>query len=153
MKYKKWLIHIIFMLPYLFDSATIFSSSFNSGASANKTKVRTVLTTYEGFTVFQLIISIKVLTELVQHGHRALWGLSWHPNGIILTICSSQGFQYTHINQFNKGLIWCFPTRTEMAQYMNLCLPSAFLSKSLSTFKSTSVRSRHHHHKQLHNSP
>lgn len=72
MKYKKWLIHIIFMLPYLFDSATVFSSSFKSGASVNKTKVRTVLTTYEGLTVFQLIISIMMLTELEQHGHHEL---------------------------------------------------------------------------------
>ena len=127
MKYKKWLIHIIFMLPYLLDSAAVFSSSFNSGASANKSKVRTVLATYEWCTVFQLIISIMVLTELAQHGPHALWGLFWHPDGIILTICSSQGFQYTHIDQFNEGLIWCFPTKTEMAQYMNLCLPSAFL--------------------------
>jgi hypothetical protein len=72
MKYKKWLIHIIFMLPYLFDSAAIFSSSFDSGASVNKTKVRTVLTTYDRCTVFQLIISIMALTELAQHGHHAL---------------------------------------------------------------------------------
>jgi len=72
MKYKKWLIHIIFMLPYLFDSAAIFSSSFNSGASVNKTKLRTVLTTNDKCTVFQLIISIMVLTELAQHGHHAL---------------------------------------------------------------------------------
>jgi hypothetical protein len=69
---KKRSIHILFVLPYLFDSAAIFSSSFNSGASVNKTKARTVLTTYERCTVFQLIISIMVLTELVQHGHHAL---------------------------------------------------------------------------------
>jgi alpha-N-acetylglucosamine transferase len=127
MKYKKWLIHTIFILPYLFDSAAILSSSFISGASVNKAKVRNVLTTYERCTVFQMIISIMVLTELVQHCHHALRGLSSYPNGIILTICSSQGFQYTHIDQFNKGLIWCFPTKTEMAQYINLCLPSIFL--------------------------
>jgi hypothetical protein len=45
MKYKKWLIHIIFMLPYLFDSAAVFSSSFTGGASVDKTTVRTVVTT------------------------------------------------------------------------------------------------------------
>lgn len=72
MKYKKWLIHTIFMLPYLLDSTAVFSSSFTSGASVNKTKVRTVLTMYKGLTVFQLISSILVLKELVQHGHYAL---------------------------------------------------------------------------------
>jgi hypothetical protein len=72
MKYKKWLIHIIFMLPYLFDSAAVFSSSFTRGASVDKTKVRTVVPTYMGFTVFQLIITMLVMTELVQHGHHAL---------------------------------------------------------------------------------
>jgi hypothetical protein len=50
MKYKKWLIHIIFMLRYLVDSAAVFSSSFTSGASVDKTKVRTVVTTYKKFS-------------------------------------------------------------------------------------------------------
>jgi len=75
MKYKKWLIHIILMLSYLFDSTAVFSSSFNSGASVNKSKVRTVLTTYKRYTVFTLINSITVWTELVQHGPHALRGL------------------------------------------------------------------------------
>lgn len=52
MKYKKWLIHTFFMLPYLLDSTAVFSSSFTSGASVNKTEVRTVLTVYNGLTVF-----------------------------------------------------------------------------------------------------
>lgn len=37
-------------LPYLFDSAAVFSSSFTSGASVEKAKLRTVLRIYEWFT-------------------------------------------------------------------------------------------------------
>jgi len=52
----------------------------------------------------------------------------------ILTICNHrQCIQYVHINNFNKGFVWCFPEKKEtilMVQSINLGLPAVFSQTS-----------------------
>jgi hypothetical protein len=99
----------IFTLPFWFCSSIFFL--FHQWCICGESKIENCTKNLWVVHFFRWSGSVLVLIEQVQHGHHVLWGLFWHPDDIILTICSSQGFQYTYINQLNKGLIWCFPKK------------------------------------------